>query len=67
MSCLSTKNVVQSLYNEYFLAGLIDYFTTIFFEVSAACFEGEEASGIDSKVVLSMLQTLLETLHSLFK
>ncbi|XP_052237565.1 serine/threonine-protein kinase ULK4-like isoform X3 [Dreissena polymorpha] len=47
--------------------GLIDYFTTIFFEVSAACFAGEDQAGVDSKVVLSMLQTLLETLHGLFK
>ena len=48
------------------ITGLIDYFTTLFFEVSAACFEGEDSGG-DSKTVLAMLQTLLETLHSLFK
>lgn len=48
-------------------SGLIDYFTTIFFEVSAACFDGEDNSGVDSKVVLSLLQTMLETLHGLFK
>jgi hypothetical protein len=35
--------------------------------VSAACFEGEDNREVDSKVVLSMLQTLLETLHGLFK
>ncbi|XP_052814405.1 serine/threonine-protein kinase ULK4-like isoform X2 [Mya arenaria] len=52
---------------ELYEQGLIDYFTTIFFEVSAACFEGEENTGVDSKVVLSMLQTLLETLHGLLK
>ncbi|WAR10144.1 ULK4-like protein, partial [Mya arenaria] len=39
---------------ELYEQGLIDYFTTIFFEVSAACFEGEENTGVDSKVVLSM-------------
>jgi len=51
----------------FFILGLVDYFTTLFFEVSAACFEGEDNSSVDNKVVLSMLQTLLETLHSLFK
>ncbi|KAK3093040.1 hypothetical protein FSP39_010415 [Pinctada imbricata] len=45
--------------------GLIDYFTTLFFDVSTACFESDEHS--DNKSALSMLQTLLDTLHGIFK
>ena len=58
--------VYLSILSFFCFVGLIDYFTTLFFEVSAACFEGEDNGG-DSKTVLSMLQTLLETLHGLFK
>lgn len=53
---------MRELYDQ----GLIDYFTTLFFEVSAACIEGDERGG-DSKPAISMLQTLLDTLNSLFK
>lgn len=53
---------MQELYEQ----GLIDYFTTLIFEVSAVCFEGEEHGG-DSKTAVVMLQLLLDTLHSIFK
>ncbi|KAL5018665.1 hypothetical protein ScPMuIL_004387 [Solemya velum] len=46
--------------------GLIDYFTTLFFEVSAACFEIEDHAA-DSKTAISMLQTLLDALHNILK
>ncbi|XP_053386677.1 serine/threonine-protein kinase ULK4-like isoform X1 [Mercenaria mercenaria] len=65
LNCLVSHK--ETNMKELYEQGLIDYFTTIFFEVSAACFEGEDNSGVDSKVVLSMLQTLLETLHGLLK
>lgn len=65
LNCLVSHK--ETNMKELYEQGLIDYFTTIFFEVSAACFDGEDNREVDSKVVLSMLQTLLETLHSLFK
>lgn len=48
------------------ILGLIDYFTTLIFEVSAVCFEGDEHGG-DSKTAVVMLQMLLDTLNSIFK
>ncbi|XP_062580885.1 serine/threonine-protein kinase ULK4-like isoform X2 [Saccostrea cucullata] len=45
--------------------GLIDYFTTLFFDVTTACLDTDEHT--DNKVALSMLQNLLDTLHSMFK
>ncbi|KAK3602625.1 hypothetical protein CHS0354_034209 [Potamilus streckersoni] len=53
---------MKELYDQ----GLMDYFTTLFFEVSAASFEGDEGGG-DTKTATSMLQVLLETLHGIFK
>ncbi|VDI57338.1 serine/threonine-protein kinase ULK4 [Mytilus galloprovincialis] len=53
---------MQELYEQ----GLIDYFTTLIFEVSAVCFEGDEHGG-DSKTAVVMLQMLLDTLNSIFK
>lgn len=64
LNCLVSHK--ETNMKELYEQGLIDYFTTLFFEVSAACFEGEDSGG-DNKTVLSMLQTLLETLHGLFK
>ena len=45
--------------------GLIDYFTTLFFDVTTACLDTEDHA--DNKVAHSMLQNLLDTLHSMFK
>lgn len=53
---------MQELYDQ----GLIDYFTTLIFEISAVCIEGDDRAG-DSKTAVGMLQMLLDTLHSIFK
>nr|XP_034324271.1 serine/threonine-protein kinase ULK4 isoform X2 [Crassostrea gigas] len=45
--------------------GLIDYFTTLFFDVTTACLDTEDHA--DNKIAHSMLQNLLDTLHSMFK
>ncbi|XP_048734641.2 serine/threonine-protein kinase ULK4-like isoform X2 [Ostrea edulis] len=52
---------MKDLYDQ----GLIDYFTTLFFDVTTACLDTEDHN--DNKVALSMLQNLLDTLHSMFK
>ncbi|KAK6166744.1 hypothetical protein SNE40_023371 [Patella caerulea] len=53
---------VQELYDQ----GMIDCITTLFFEVSGVCFDGEE-SGQDIKSATTMLQALLDTLYNILK
>lgn len=64
LNCLVShrETNMRDLYDQ----GLIDYFSTLFFEVSAACFEGDERGG-DSKATFTMLQVLLDTLNSMLK
>ncbi|XP_041374855.1 serine/threonine-protein kinase ULK4-like isoform X2 [Gigantopelta aegis] len=64
LNCLVShrETNMQELYDQ----GLIDYLSTLFFEVSAVCLEGEDSCR-DVKTANTMLQTLLDCLQSLFK
>lgn len=48
------------------LLGLVDYLSTLFFDVWTVCVEGSDG-GRDIKMANATLQMLLDTLHTLFK
>ncbi|XP_067686194.1 serine/threonine-protein kinase ULK4-like isoform X2 [Haliotis asinina] len=64
LNCLlSHKDTdVKELYDQ----GLVDYLSTLFFDVWTVCVEGSDG-GRDIKMANATLQMLLDTLHTLFK